>query len=112
MDDYRVAIRFSKDEDIVTVTGSQDRVEECIEHVLNLEEEYMQDILEQEETRKFEMPENREPRGRGRGKPAPSFAVRNAPWHQPVDTSNMEDFPSLGSSSVKPAAQSAWGRRK
>lgn len=113
MDDYKVAIRFSKDEDIVTVTGSQDRVEECIEHVLNLEEEYMQDILEQEESRKFEMPETREPRGRGRGKPsAPSFAVRNAPWHQSVDTSNMEDFPSLGSSSVKPAAQSAWGRRK
>jgi len=113
MDDYRVAIRFSKDEDIVTVTGAQDKVEECIEHVLNLEEEYMQDILEQEESRKFEMPDNREPRGRGRGKPAPAFAVRNAPWHQSVDTSNMEDFPSLGSSSAaaKPA-QSAWGRRK
>jgi len=113
MNEYGVAIRFSKDEDIVTVTGAQDKVEECIEHILNLEEEYNQDMEEQEETRKFEVPDHRESRGRGRGKPAAApFAVRNAPWHQSVDTSNMEDFPSLGSSSVKAPAQSAWGRRK
>lgn len=40
---------------------------------------------EQEETRKFEVPDHRESRGRGRGKPsAAPFAVRNAPWHQSV----------------------------
>ena len=44
---------------------------------------------EQEETRKFEVPDNREPRGRGRGKPAAPFAVRNAPWHQSVSKINI-----------------------
>ena len=46
MNEYGVAIRFSKDEDIVTVTGAQDKVEECIEHILNLEEEYVSEERE------------------------------------------------------------------
>jgi len=41
MDDFGVDIRFPKDEDIVTVTGVQEKVEECVEHILNLEEEFV-----------------------------------------------------------------------
>lgn len=37
----QVNLRFAKDADIVTVTGPQEKVEECIEHILNLEEEYV-----------------------------------------------------------------------
>lgn len=45
MEDYGVDIRFPPDQDIVTVTGVQDKVEECIEHILNLEEEYVSFLL-------------------------------------------------------------------
>ena len=45
MSDYGVDIRFPKDADIVTVTGAQEKVEECIEYILNLEEEYVSDQL-------------------------------------------------------------------
>lgn len=114
MSDYHVDIRFPKDADIVTVTGAQDKVEECIEHILNLEEEFMQDISEQEENRRHQAPRgnqrsNQRNGGGGHNQP---FMVRDAPWHQQVDTNNMEDFPSLGNQS-QPSNQgpSAWGRR-
>jgi len=112
MSDYGVDIRFPKDADIVTVTGAQEKVEECIEYILNLEEEYMQDITEQEETRRFSAPR---PNARGSNKNSSSqaFMVRDAPWHQQVDTNNMDDFPSLGNQTGNGnrSSTSAWGRR-
>jgi len=123
MSDYGVNISFPKDADIVTVTGQQDKVEECIEYILNLEEEFMQDIEEQEESRRFSQPRgggntggpNRGGGGHNNrnGPQSQPFMVRDAPWHQQVDTNNMEDFPSLGNQSDagRTAAPTAWGRR-
>lgn len=43
MDDFKVDIRFPRDptDDTVTITGSEDAVEDCEEHLLMLEEEYV-----------------------------------------------------------------------
>nr|CAB3252263.1 vigilin [Phallusia mammillata] len=114
MEDFGVNISFPKDEDIVTVTGTQDKVEECIEHILNLEEEFMQDIDEQEENKKYSH-QSRKSHSHSNHNQQPAFAVRNAPWHQSVDTNNMEEFPSLGGApggGSQAAATPAWGRRK
>ncbi|XP_076803941.1 vigilin-like isoform X2 [Clavelina lepadiformis] len=114
MEDYGVDIRFPKDKDIVTVTGPQDRVEECVEHVLNLEEEYMQDIVEQEENRKYNHSSRPDDRSRSHGQQSHPFVVRDAPWHQSVDTNSMDDFPSLSapsSGASRSTTAPAWNRR-
>lgn len=45
MDDYQVDIRFprsdSADPDLVTITGPEDAVLDCKDHLLNLQEEYV-----------------------------------------------------------------------
>uniref|UniRef100_H2ZHB1 K Homology domain-containing protein n=1 Tax=Ciona savignyi TaxID=51511 RepID=H2ZHB1_CIOSA len=114
MEDFGVDIRFIKEEDIVTVTGPLEKVEECVEHILNLEEEYMQDIAEQEDTKRYSHSNYAD--GQKSNKPSNKapFVVRDAPWHQSVDTNNLEEFPSLGgpsSGNNSAASAPAWGRR-
>jgi len=45
MDDYHVDVRFpgrdSDDPNIVSITGTEDSVAECKDHLLNLEEEFV-----------------------------------------------------------------------
>ena len=45
MDDYKVDIKFpsrdGSDPDVVTITGAEDNVYECQDHILNLAEEYV-----------------------------------------------------------------------
>ena len=45
MEDYSVDIRFprsdSADPDLVTITGQEDAVYDCKDHLLNLQEEYV-----------------------------------------------------------------------
>lgn len=47
MDQFKVDIRFPRDssEGIVTITGREDAVEDCEEHLLTLEEEYVSSFL-------------------------------------------------------------------
>nr|XP_026691860.1 vigilin isoform X2 [Ciona intestinalis] len=116
MEDFGVDIRFPKDEDIVTVTGALEKVDECVEHILNLEEEYMQDIAEQEETKRYSHSTYQGNEKSSRSTNKAPFVVRDAPWHQPgsVDTNNLEEFPSLGgpsSGNKSSSAAPAWGRR-
>uniref|UniRef100_A0A2P2HWJ6 Vigilin n=1 Tax=Hirondellea gigas TaxID=1518452 RepID=A0A2P2HWJ6_9CRUS len=52
MDDYKVSISFPRSDDtpdLVTISGAEANVNECKEHLLNLAEEYMQDILDRED---------------------------------------------------------------
>lgn len=50
MDDYQVDIRFPRpedgDPDIVTITGMDDNVYECQDHLLNLQEEFVSPYIE------------------------------------------------------------------
>ena len=55
MDEFKVDIRFPRDpnDDIVTITGPEDAVEDCEEHLLMLEEEYVSSILTNQATYSF-----------------------------------------------------------
>uniref|UniRef100_A0A8C6XVP3 Vigilin n=1 Tax=Naja naja TaxID=35670 RepID=A0A8C6XVP3_NAJNA len=83
MEEFRVDIRFpqpgASDPDRVTVTGLPENVDDAIDHMLNLEEEYMMDVVETETMAAYMKPPSRleeEPRG-----PAKGFVVRDAPWN-------------------------------
>ncbi|XP_060710804.1 vigilin-like isoform X2 [Hemiscyllium ocellatum] len=117
MEEFKVDIRFpppgSDDPNRVTVTGLPEHVDNAIDHLLNLEEEYMMAIVESETMAAYMKPPSRveeEPRGSTRG-----FVVRDAPWNVPgnkaPDVSSAEDFPMFGTV-VTPRQASAWGPKK
>uniref|UniRef100_A0ACB8EWQ4 Uncharacterized protein n=1 Tax=Sphaerodactylus townsendi TaxID=933632 RepID=A0ACB8EWQ4_9SAUR len=117
MEEFRVDIRFpqpgSSDPDRVTVTGLPENVDDAIDHLLNLEEEYMMDVVETETMAAYMKPPSRleeEPQG-----PAKGFVVRDAPWNasgnKAPDVSSAEEFPVFGSG-VVPKQTSVWGPKK
>ncbi|KAG9341559.1 hypothetical protein JZ751_019072, partial [Albula glossodonta] len=124
MEEFKVDLRFPQsgaaDPNLVTVTGRPELVDEAIDHLLNLEEEYMADVVENESKQAYMKPRGggasvEEPRG-----PSKGFVVREAPWttsnekasgcppeyHAP-DMSSSEDFPSFGAPVA--AKASPWG---
>ncbi|MGH0140316.1 UNVERIFIED_CONTAM: hypothetical protein FKN15_071218 [Acipenser sinensis] len=117
MDEFKVDLRFPQsgaaDPNCVTVTGRPENVDEAIDHLLNLEEEYMGDVGDDES------PTYMKPRGgtaadEPRG-PSKGFVVRDAPWtagpsNQAPDMSSSEEFPSFGSH-VAPKS-SPWGPKR
>nr|XP_020465644.1 vigilin [Monopterus albus] len=120
MDEYKVDLRFPQsgaaDPNLVTVTGRPEFVDEAIDHLLNLEEEYLADVVENEAKMAYVRP----PGGGGaaavdeqRG-PSKGFVVREAPWttgnEKAPDMSSSEDFPSFGAPvSTK---TSPWGPKR
>ncbi|MCL4139924.1 UNVERIFIED_CONTAM: hypothetical protein GTU68_041720 [Idotea baltica] len=59
MDEHKVEIKFPRggeDPDQVVVLGMEENVEECIDTLLNLAEEYLQDIDDKEEVRQYTLP--------------------------------------------------------
>ncbi|XP_038629268.1 vigilin-like [Scyliorhinus canicula] len=112
MDDYKVEIQFppsdAGDNRCVTVTGLLDDVEEAVDHLLNLEEEYLLDIAEVDQappptpdTCSVEKPDHQ------------GFTVRDAPWdqQQAPDLSSTEDFP-VFRAVVGQTATSVWGQKR
>ncbi|XP_029472979.1 vigilin [Rhinatrema bivittatum] len=118
MDEFKVDIRFPQsgaaDPNCVTVTGMPDHVDEAIDHLLNLEEEYMSDVVENEAMQAYMKPTH----GSDQSKPPPSkgFVVRDAPWaagnnsEKAPDMRSSEDFPSFGAP-VTPKP-SPWGPKR
>ncbi|KAG7263318.1 hypothetical protein CRUP_002210 [Coryphaenoides rupestris] len=104
------------DPNLVTVTGRAELVDEAIDHLLNLEEEYLADVVENEEKMAYMRPaggshasSGDEPRG-----PSKGFVVREAPWttgsEKAPDMSSSEDFPSFGAPVA--AKASPWGPKR
>ncbi|KAI1882721.1 hypothetical protein AGOR_G00237830 [Albula goreensis] len=60
MDEFKVDLRFPQsgaaDPNLVTVTGRPEMVDEAIDHLLNLEEEYMADVVENESKQAYMKP--------------------------------------------------------
>lgn len=114
MDDYNVDIRFPRsdatDPDLVTITGPEDNVYDCKDHLLNLQEEYLQDVVDQEYLQELQRPPSKAmDDGPRRHTDTQGFVVRNAPWHAAApDTASTEEFPSFGSV-VKPKSGHTWG---
>ncbi|CAL1590915.1 unnamed protein product [Knipowitschia caucasica] len=124
MEEFKVDIRFpqpgSDEPDKVTVTGLPETVDSAIDHLLNLEEEYMLSVTETETLAAYMKPPSRYGGGPGGaggddGGPAKGFVVRDAPWNaagnKAPDMSSAEDFPNFGSG-VAPKQTSAWGPKK
>jgi polyribonucleotide nucleotidyltransferase len=108
MDDYKVDIRLPRGGDepsLVTVSGDDDNVQDCIEHLKLLEEEYIQDEADKEWMKQYEKP-NRALDNKESGKDnTKGFYVAKAPW----DVSSSEAFPSLGGGSGVASKPPAWG---
>ncbi|XP_035508607.1 high density lipoprotein binding protein a isoform X1 [Morone saxatilis] len=119
MDEFKVDLRFpqsgASDPNLVTVTGRPELVDEAIDHLLNLEEEYMADVVENEAKMAYMRPHGGsaaamdEHRG-----PSKGFVVREAPWttanEKAPDMSSSEDFPSFGAPVATKA--SPWGPKR
>jgi predicted PilT family ATPase len=115
MNDFKVDIRFpgegDPDPDIISITGAEENVLDCEEHLLNLNEEYIQDIRERELLDQYRRP-SRTDAMEAKPKQAP-FMVRDAPWDKKgavvsPKLDSEEDFPGLGTSAAA-AKTSAWG---
>ncbi|XP_056156348.1 vigilin [Lampris incognitus] len=127
MEEFKVDIRFpqpgSDEPDKVTVMGLPETVDNAIDHLLNLEEEYMLSVTETETMAAYMKPPSRYGGGGAAGGgvddssggPAKGFVVRDAPWNAPgnkaPDMSSAEDFPTFGTG-VAPKQASAWGPKK
>jgi len=111
MDDFRVEIRFPRDGDdpaLVVVSGDDDNVQDCIDHLKIMEEEYIQDVADKEWMKQYEKP-NRALDNKDSNKDASKgFYVAKAPW----DVSSTEAFPSLGGGSGAASKPPAWGPKR
>lgn len=115
MDEFKVDIRFPQsgapDPNCVTVTGLPENVEEAIDHILNLEEEYLADVVDSEVLQVYmKPPVHEEAKAPSRG-----FVVRDAPWtasssEKAPDMSSSEEFPSFGAQ-VAPKTL-PWGPKR
>jgi len=133
MEQFKTDIRFPRGEnpDLVMVTGTQENCEACIEHLLVLEEEYMDEVYERNETRHMMSAYMAPPRNEGGGKNEKSnngYVVSDAPWNRSAqppkqngtangtappeyipDKDDAADFPSLGGKSGHGQQSRAWG---
>lgn len=117
MEEFHVDIRFpgreSDNPNLVVITGTEDAVMDCRDHLLNLEEEFLLDVNEREynsEHIRDSSSNSSVPQSSSEG-----FAVRGAPWSAP-DTSSKDDFPDLGALAAGPTSSTSgvprWGPRR
>jgi predicted RNA-binding protein YlqC (UPF0109 family) len=134
MEDYSVEINFPRttdpDPNLVTISGKEeDQVYDCIEYLRDIEEEFLQDVVVTPDYwRKQDTEEGKSGADNAYSQPQQQqqqqqtgLVIRGAPWDMaPPDTSNMEEFPSMGGggSGASGLAQqvtatgSAWGPRR
>jgi len=135
MEQFKADIRFPRGEnpDLVLVTGSQENCEACIEHLLTLEEEYMDEVNERNETKHMMAAYMAPSRGDSESKNTSSnngYVVSDAPWNQSKskpkqngthtngpaaapeyipDKDDASAFPDLGGVTVNSQQSRAWG---
>lgn len=121
MDDFKVDVKFPRTEDsdpnLVTITGAAENVADAKEHLLNLEEEYLQDFTDQEMLNSYRAPSS----GHSMDSPTRAgnngFMVSGGPWEQQApNTESVTEFPSFGGRPTEPPQVSpisgAWGNRR
>ncbi|XP_023947643.1 vigilin [Bicyclus anynana] len=130
MDEYKVDIRFPKqgDDSIVIISGEEDNVLDAKDHLLNLAEEYMQDVAD-----RYQRPaapsladfgEVLSGESASSAAPSTGFVVKGGPWEQRApDTASTDEFPTMpgapraaqpapAAAAPAPAPSSAWGPRR
>ncbi|KAJ8936997.1 hypothetical protein NQ314_012079 [Rhamnusium bicolor] len=128
MEDYNVDIKFPRSDDndpnLVVITGLEENVIEAKDHLLNLEEEFLQDVEEQQTREKqhtlnihFET-SAQNTSSRGRDPQNNGFVVQGGPWEQRApNTASVTEFPSFGRNPAEPQSApapigGAWGARR
>lgn len=133
MDEYKVEIRFPKqgendNPNAITIIGAPEAVSEAKDHILNLEEEYMEDIVDNVPTTTSDfssvidsvLNKNGTQQQSGGGKKE-GFVVQGAPWAKGNNSNNkpnaqsQEDFPAFGIDSGtanNTTFSSVWGQRR
>ncbi|XP_014242166.1 vigilin [Cimex lectularius] len=124
MNKFNVEIRFptagSPNPNLICVRGEEDDVFNAKEHLLNLEEEYLQDISENEakESRNaaWRGSDFTNNSGSGNATSGNGFVVMGGPWEhnqqQAPDTASTQEFPSFGTSVSSVTPTPSWGPRK
>merc|ERR1719412_759422 len=112
MQDYKVDIKMPRDgDDKVIIMGSdEDNVLDCKDHLLNLAEEYEQDVFDKEAMEQYMKPASKHNEAQEKKTKQEGFKVTQAPWHGGSD----EAFPTLGGGAggavVAPAP--VWGPKR
>lgn len=136
MEEYKVEIKFPKQGDenpnAITIIGSPDAVSEAKDHILNLEEEYLEDIADAPTPTNSDLSSVIDSALKKNGYDAPAagaagngttkkegFVVKGAPWtksnNAKPNAQSQEDFPAfgLGSGATNNTPfTSAWGQRR
>ncbi|XP_040577947.2 vigilin isoform X3 [Lepeophtheirus salmonis] len=113
MSDFRVDIKLPRDGDVdrnqVVVIGKENDVLDCKDHLLNLEEEYLQDIQENDWMEEYIKPVSVDSMP-DTPKPSRGFEVaKGAPWHGVSD----EAFPTLsGNNGMAVPVAPVWGPKR
>jgi len=128
MEKYKVDVKFSgRNSDVVIVKGpSVEVVEDACDHLKNLEEEYLQDVIDKDAyTHPSSKSDDREFKTNGQSN---GFIVTGAPWEQSngksinkqgnlnepaPDTANMDLFPTIITATVNgesgSSQKTSWG---
>jgi len=113
MQKFKVDIKLPREGDddpnLVTLMGSEEGVLDCKDHLLNLEEEYLQDAIDKENLKAYEQAplKQMQQQQRQEKKSTNGFEVKGAPWQGASD----DAFPTLGGASAV-VSTPVWGPRR
>lgn len=122
MDEFHVEIKFpgrsAEDRSLVVVSGREEDVADCVDHLRSLEDEYLQDFIDKEicdqlRNTTAEELEKKSRKASSSSKSSKGFVVRGAPWSQPQQefSNDMTDFPTLSGDHLKPTqVPTPWGK--
>jgi len=112
MTDFKVDIKMPRDNDpdpdlVIIMGNDEDNVLDCKDHLLNLAEEYEQEVMEKE---LYMKPTAKSNEGQEKKTKSDGFKVAKAPWHG----ASEDAFPTLGGGAQGPApvVTPAWGPRR
>jgi len=113
MNQYRVDIKMPRDGDdkVIIMGPDEDSVLDCRDHLLNLAEEYEQEVIDKEALEQYMKPSFKSNEAQDKKTKQDGFKVKDAPWHGASD----DAFPTLGGGpqgapAVTPAP--VWGPRR
>jgi len=111
---FNVELKLPKDgdsnPDLVTIMGDEEGVADCKDHLLNIQEEYLQDELDRESVQqlapsRIAQQEQAKKKANNNNK---GFEVKGAPWQGASD----DAFPTLGGGGAATASTPVWGPRR
>jgi len=116
--EYGVEIKLPREgdpnPDMVIIMGGEEGVLDCKDHLLNIQEEYLQDAIDQELLQEYEKPPSRSAeKSLSKNSNSDGFkVVKGAPWQ---GASDETAFPTLGGGSNASSVSStpiAWGPKR